>query len=317
MINQVRLEGPGRIALQAILEDQARLGNTFAADVFELLRSLNQPGNALSSDILVGDTVPQERSRDPDCVPVDTGPTNNLQSIFGNLSSATLSIPADISSANAAEQLAATLGLAVQPPHPRTQVFTTRHSDSQAISSTSSNTSTVNQLNNDPHANRREPSPYPDTTLSTQYPGINGGAVGAPENLSTYNRSGYTSFPDVSAQLQYLGDPYLPGCPRHDLNTMANTPEQPELTSAYDRGLVPPPSDSFNTPNVGELAAAYESGFMSPPSNYLDFPSVFDLGFGPPPRNDNFIQPVYDCGLGPPPSEPFDTANVPMQLGFA
>ena len=171
-------------------------------------------------------------------MPIDTGPPGNQQSISGNLSSATHYIPADVSSANPSEQLGVALGLAVQLPHPKTQVSTRRHSDHQAISSTSSNTFMVNQVNNDLHSNRREPSPYQDTTFSTQYPGLNGGAVGAPDNLSTHNR--YISFPNVSAQPHYPGDPYPSECPLYNSHNMTNTSEQPELTPAYDRGLVLP-----------------------------------------------------------------------------
>lgn len=309
-IQRVRLEGPGRVALRAILEEQARLGNTFTADVVKLLRSLDKPGKAPSS----GYSVPQERSREPDYVPIDTGPTGNQQSISGNLSSATHYIPADVSSANPSEQLGVALGLAVQLPHPKTQVSTRRHSDHQAISSTSSNTSTVNQVNNDLHSNRREPSPYQDTTFSTQYPGLNGGAVGASDNLSTYNR--YISFPNVSVKPHYPGDPYPSECPLYNSHNMTNTSEQPELTPAYDRGLGPPPSDSLNTPNVPELASAYESGFGAPPSDYGYFASVFDAGFVSPPSDYGYFVPVFDDGLGPPPSDPFDTANVSMQPGF-
>jgi len=323
-IQRVRLGGPGRVALRAILEEQARLGNTFTADVVKILRSLDKPGKAPSS----GYSVPQERSREPDCVPIDTGPPGNQQSISGNLSSATHYIPADVSSANPSEQLGVALGLAVQLPHPKTQVSTRRHSDHQAISSTSSNTSTVNQVNNDLHSNRREPSPYQDTTFSTQYTGLNRGAVGAPDNLSTHNR--YISFPNVSAQPHYPGDPSA--CLPYNSHNMTNTSEQPEPTPAYDRSLGPPPSDSLNTPNVPELASAYESGFMAPPSDYCYFASAFDAGFVPPPSDygyapvfdDGFVPPpsdygyapVFDDGLGPPPSDTFDTANVSMQPGF-
>lgn len=267
-IQRVRLEGPGRVALQAILEEQARLGNTFTADVVEILCSLDKPGKAPSS----GYSVPQERSRN-----------------------------------------GVAFGLTVQLPHPKTQVSTRRHSDHQAISSTSSNTSTVNQVNNDLHSNQREPSPYQDTTFSTQYPGLNRGAVGAPDNLSTYNR--YISSPNVSAQPHYPGDPHPSECLLYNSHNVTNTSEQPELTPAYDRGLGPPPSDSLNTPNVLELAPAYESGFGAPPSDYGYFVPFFDAGFGPPPSDYDYA-PFFDAGLGPPPSDLFDTANVSMQPEF-
>ena len=309
-IQRVRLEGPGRVALRAILEEQARLGNTFTADVVKLLRSLDKPGKAPSS----GYSVPQERSREPDYVPIDTGPTGNQQSISGNLSSATHYIPADVSSANPSEQLGVALGLAVQLPHPKTQVFTRRHSDHQAIFSTSSNTSMVNQVNNDLHLNQREPSPYQDTTFSTQYSGLNEGAVGASDNLSTYNR--YISFSNVSVKPHYSRDPYSSECSLYNSHNMTNTSEQPELTPVYDRGLGPSSSDSLNTSNMSELVFTYKSGFGAPLSDYGYFAFVFDAGFVFPLSDYGYFVPVFDDGLGSPLSDPFDTANVSMQPGF-
>jgi len=58
MIQQVQLKGSERITLQAILEEQARLKNTFIADVVKLLCFLNKSGKASSSDY----SMPQERS---------------------------------------------------------------------------------------------------------------------------------------------------------------------------------------------------------------------------------------------------------------
>jgi len=247
-------------------------------------------------------------------VPIDTSLTGNQQSISDNLSSATHYISADVSSTNPSEQLEVALGLAVQLPHSKTQVFTKRHSDHQAIFSTSSNIFMMNQVNNDLHLNQCEPSPYQNTTFFTQYSDLNEETVGASDNLSTYNR--YIFFSNVSVKPHYSKDSYSFKCSLYNLHNMTNTSEQPELTSVYNRDLSSFSSDSLNTSNVFELVFMYESDFEAPLSDYGYFASVFDTGFIFSLSDYGYFVPVFDDGLSSSLSDPFNTANVSMQSGF-
>lgn len=251
-INRVRLKGPAEVALEEVLQEQARLGSKFATEVLEHLDTLHQFSKPSASDIAAESAAPPAKhcewhtlgtSEAPDLTPADTGFARQPE---------LRSVP--------------------NAPPPATRLEYVLHPcESYSVSGQDSTPSTQYLGNGGDKSVNGILFANPSSHAILSSPGVSD-APTQPGQLSVSSMSAQPSSPGTQflASDLSLGYPVYPAAPEFDGNTVSGPSFLPTLflpAAEFDQSIVAAPTYLFvSQPVARHFDPSIESGadFLSP-----------------------------------------------------